>query len=106
MAGDAPLLRLAGISKRFGKVQANSEVSLTLAEGKENRSFPARERKAFSIDIGSGRPLIIHNRWSFLSCFVIRQPINILVFQFLFLLFFPFQWHIRLSKSQSSLFGP
>ena len=34
MAGGAPLLRLDGISKRFGKVQANSEVSLTLAEGK------------------------------------------------------------------------
>lgn len=34
MTGDAPLLRLAGISKSFGKIQANSEVSLTLAEGK------------------------------------------------------------------------
>lgn len=34
MAGDFPLIRLEGICKSFGKVQANSEVSLTLGEGK------------------------------------------------------------------------
>jgi simple sugar transport system ATP-binding protein len=33
MAGAAPLIRLQGISKSFGKVHANRNVSLTLAEG-------------------------------------------------------------------------
>ncbi len=34
MAGTLPLIRLAGISKSFGKVQANRDVSLTIEEGK------------------------------------------------------------------------
>lgn len=34
MTGTLPLIRLAGISKAFGKVQANRDVSLTIEEGK------------------------------------------------------------------------
>ncbi len=34
MTGAAPLIRLQGISKSFGKVHANRDVSLTVAEGK------------------------------------------------------------------------